>query len=49
MLSWVVKHEIIEELFKSLLQRYQEKLEESMRGSYFIFDSIDVLCMILIE
>ena len=36
--------EIIEELFKSLLQRYQEKLEESMRGSYFIFDTVDVLC-----
>ena len=26
-------NEIIEELFKSLLQRYQEGLEESMRGS----------------
>ena len=26
-------HEIIEELFKSLLQRYQEGLEESMKGS----------------
>ena len=35
--------EIIEELFKSLLQRYQEKLEESTRGSYFIFDSVDAL------
>ena len=33
---------IVEELFKSLLQRYQEKLEESMRASYFIFDSDDV-------
>ena len=36
-------NEIIEELFKSLLQRYQEGLEESMRGSEFIFDSIDAL------
>ena len=27
--------EIIEELFKSLLQRYQEGLEESMKGSHF--------------
>ena len=33
--------EIIEELFKSLLQRYQEGLEEPKRGSQFIFDGID--------
>ena len=36
-------NEIIEELFKSFLQRYQEELEESMRGSEFIFDSVDAL------
>ena len=36
-------NEIIEELFKSFLQRYQEALEESMRGSEFIFDSVDAL------
>ena len=35
--------EIIKELFKSILQRYQEGLEESTRGSEFIFDSVDVL------
>ena len=35
--------EIIEELFKSLLQRYQEGLEEPMRGSQFIFDGVDAL------
>ena len=35
--------EIIEELFKSLLQRYQEGLEESIRGSEFIFDCVDAL------
>ena len=35
--------EIIEELFKSFLQKYQEGLEESMRGSEFIFDSVDSL------
>ena len=35
--------DIIEELFKSLLQRYQEGLEESMRESEFIFDSVDAL------
>ena len=36
-------NEIIEELFKSFLQRYQEGLEESRKGSQFIFDSIDLL------
>ena len=36
-------NEIIEEIFKSFLQRYQEGLEESMRGSEFIFDSVDAL------
>ena len=35
--------EIIEELFKSLLQRYQEGLEEPMKGSDFIPDSVDFL------
>ena len=35
--------EIIEGLFESLLERYQEGLEESMRGSEFIFDSVDAL------
>ena len=35
--------EIIEDLFKSLLQRYQERLEEPMRGSEFIFDGVDAL------
>ena len=35
--------EIIEELFESLLQRYQEGLEESMRGIEFIFDSVEAL------
>ena len=31
--------EIIEELFESLLQSYQTNLEESMRGSEFVYDS----------
>ena len=35
--------EIIEELFKSLLQRYQEGLKESTKGSQFIFDSVNIL------
>ena len=37
-------NEIIEELFKSLLQRYQQGLAESMTGSEFICDSDDTLC-----
>ena len=35
--------EIIKELFKSLLERYQEGLEELMKGSEFIVDSVNVL------
>ena len=34
---------IIEELFDSFLQRYQKNLEESMRGSEFVFHSVDSL------
>ena len=34
---------IIEEIFESLLQRYQDRLEESIKGGNFIFDSVDVL------
>ena len=36
-------NEIIEELFESLLQRYQEGLEESMRGSNFFNNGVDLL------
>ena len=35
--------ETIEDLFKSLLQKYQEGLEESMRGGEFVFDGVDAL------
>ena len=35
--------EIIEGLFKPLLEKYQDLLEESMKGSEFIFDSVDLL------
>ena len=38
-----MKQDFIEGLFESLLERYQEELEESMRGSEFIFDSVDAL------
>ena len=34
--------ETIEESFESLLQRYQEGLEESMKGSGFIFDGVNL-------
>ena len=39
----VVTDEIIKELFKSLLQRYQEILQEKMRGSDFTFDAVNFL------
>ena len=35
--------EIIKELFKSLLQRYQENLQEKMQGSDFAFDEVNYL------
>ena len=35
--------EIIEKLFDSLLQKYQKCLEESMKGSELVFDSVDLL------
>ena len=36
------KNEVIEDLFKSLLQGYQENLEEEMRGSEFILDGVNL-------
>ena len=36
-------NEVIEELFKSFLQRYQEGLQEKMRGSEFEFDGVNLL------
>ena len=35
--------EIIKELFKSLLQNYQEGLEEKIRGSEFVFNTVELL------
>ena len=35
--------EIIKYLFKFVFKRYQQGLEESMRGSEFIFDTVDAL------
>ena len=36
-------NEIIKELFKSLFQRYQENLQEKMKGSDFVFDGVNYL------
>ena len=36
-------NEVIKELFKSFLQRYQEDLQEKMRSSDFEFDGIQLL------
>ena len=35
--------EIIEKLFNSILQKYQERLEESVKESDFAFDNVDLL------
>ena len=36
-------NEVIEELFESLLQKYQKHLEEKMRGSEFVFGGVNAL------
>ena len=36
-------NEIIKKLFESFLQKYQDGLEESIRGSEFVYESVDVL------
>ena len=36
-------NDIIEELFDSFLQRYQEDLEKSKKGSNFVFEFADGL------
>ena len=38
--------DIIKKLFESILQRYQEELEEKLRESEFVFDSVDLLVLI---
>ena len=37
------RDEIIEDLFESFLQKYEEGLEESIKGSEFAYDSVDAL------
>ena len=34
---------LLRTFFESFLQKYQEGLEESMRGSEFVYDSVNVL------
>ena len=36
-------NDVIKELFKSFLQRYQESLQEKLRGSEFEFDGVNLL------
>ena len=36
-------NEVVNELFESLLSRYQDNLEALMRGSDFIFDSVRLM------
>ena len=37
------RNDIITELFKSIFKRYQEGLGESVRGSEFVFNNVDLL------
>ena len=37
------RDERIKKLFESFLKKYQKVLEESMKGSEFVFDSVDLL------
>ena len=39
-------NEIINDLFESFLQKYQEGLEESMRGSQFVYDSVILIKLV---
>ena len=36
--------EVIEEVFESILSRYQTGLNKSTRGSYFVLDYVDLFC-----
>ena len=41
--------EIIKGLFESFLQKYEENLQEKMKGSEFEFDAVGFFIMILIK
>ena len=36
-------NDVTEKLFKSLRSRYQESLEASMKGTDFVFDSVQLM------
>ena len=40
-------HETIEELFKSLLKKYQEGLKKKIKGSEFLFLIVLIYCIII--
>ena len=42
-MTGVDTNDVVEELFKSTLERYQTGLQESMRGSEFVFDCVNEL------
>ena len=37
-------NDIVDELFESLLSKYQDNLKTSMKGRDFDFDSVQLLC-----
>ena len=41
-MSGIKTNDIINELFRSLIKRYQENVETKMRGSEFVFYSVDL-------
>ena len=41
--SYIDANEVVDELFESLCLRYQEHLGTSIRGSDFIFDSVQLM------
>ena len=42
-MTGVDTNDVVEELFKSTLERYQTGLQELMRGSEFVFDCVNEL------
>ena len=41
--SYIDADEVVEGIFESLWSRYQGNLETSMRGNYFISDSVQLV------
>ena len=46
-MNGIETNDIINELFKSFIERYQETLETILKGSTFVFESVDLLYYIL--